>query len=47
MGSRIREVGLNEATPHTREIYKMIFSDRDDVGFTRWIRQTPNDRTFH
>jgi len=32
MGSRIREVGLKEATPHTREIYKMIFGDRDPVA---------------
>jgi AhpD family alkylhydroperoxidase len=32
MGSRIREVGLKEAPPHTREIYKMIFGDRDPVA---------------
>lgn len=31
MGSRIREVGLTEATPTTREIYKRVFGDRDPV----------------
>jgi len=32
MGSRIREVGLQEATPTTREIYQRVFGARDPVA---------------
>ena len=32
MGDRVREVGLADATPETRKIYKQIFGERDPVA---------------
>src|SRR5438270_13501840 len=43
MGNRLKQVGLNEASPETREIYRQFFGERDPVAEPGTATGTPGD----
>ena len=43
MGKRLRQVGLKEASPEIKEIYKQFFGDRDPVENPGTATGTPGD----